>query len=92
MDDNLIEWNENVTPEVYEFLERLYKNYTEIETGTPMEKPDFNGCFCMVGFYKMYIDKIEAGEITETESLPLINAIDNYLECLKRIHLPEILY
>ncbi len=92
MEDKLVEWNEKVTPEVYEFLNKLYNNYTEIETGKPMDKPDFNGCVCMFMFYKFYIDKVEAGEITEIEKLPLLKAIENCLECSKKIHLTEILY
>ena len=92
MDSNKVEWLETVPNEVYEFVNRLYENYTEIVTGKPMDKPDFNGCIYMLAFYDMYIKQVEAGEIQETDLLPLDLAKTNFLNYSKEIHYKEILY
>ena len=57
-----------------------------------MDKPDFNGCIYMLAFYDMYIKEVEAGEITEIDSLPLALAKTKYLDYSKEIHFKEILY
>ena len=89
---NMVEWSETVNPEVKQFLNRLYNKYTEIETGKPMDKPDFNGCILMLAVYDRYIKEMEAINITETDNLTLNEAYTKYLEFSKRIHYPEILY
>lgn len=91
MDSNIVEWTETVDPKVKQFLNELYNNYTEIETGKPMDKPDFNGCILMLAVYDRYIKEMEANNITETDNLTLREAYTKYLEFSKKIHFTEIL-
>ena len=91
MDSNIVEWTETVDPKVKQFLNELYSNYTEIETGKPMDKPDFNGCILMLAVYDCYIKEMEANNITETDNLTLREAYTKYLEFSKKIHFTEIL-
>lgn len=88
----VVEWSETVTPEVKQFLDKLYSNYTEIETGKPMDKPDFNGVILMLAVYDSYIKEMEANNITETENLTVKEAYTKHLEYSKKIHFTEILY
>ena len=92
MDSNLVEWTETVNPEVKQFLNKLYNNYTEIETGKPIDKPDFNGVILMLAVYDSYIKEMEGNNITETKNLTLKEAYTKYLEYSKKIHFTEILY
>ena len=92
MDSNLVEWTETVNPEVKQFLNELYNNYTKIEPGKPMDKPDFNGCILMLAVYDRYIKEMEANNITETNNLTLKEAYTKYLDYSKKIHYTEILY
>ena len=92
MDSNLVEWSENVTPEISQLFTDMYNKYKQVCTGKPIEEIDFNGCFYLLSVYYMYLTQVKTGELKENPELPIDEIEKEYNTLYDKIYFDKLLY
>jgi len=92
MDTKTVTFTENVTPELESLLNIMYEIYSIKETGTIMDKEDFNGYLFLTSVYYSYIKEVEAGNMPEnTDNCNITEARKLYKKYSDKIYLEHIL-